>query len=75
MADKTRIYAIRMRGTVVALVEAANKSQAMAHHAQSTWGIGVATPNELISATQAGIKVDNAAAEPEPVREPQGVAA
>lgn len=71
MAD-TRIYAVTRtvnistkdeREEVIALIEAANKSQALAYHARQSFGVGVATPGQLIAATKNSIEVEQAGAE------------
>ncbi len=64
MAEK-RIYSITTinDGTIVALVTAATKAQALAHHARSTFGCAVAIPEQLIAATKAGIEVEKAGKE------------
>jgi hypothetical protein len=59
MADN-RIYGITNieGGIIIALVRAGNKSQALAHHARNTFGVAVASPEQLIEATKRGIEVE-----------------
>lgn len=62
-----RIYSITTieSGKVVALVQASNKAQALAHHARRTFGVAVAIPEQLIDATKRGIEVEIAGEEGE----------
>lgn len=64
MATKKRIYSVKRGGVVVDLVRATNPAQAYAHMARNSWNVDVATPDELVSATQAGINVQEVPVEP-----------
>lgn len=60
----TRIYALKRTGstTIVALVRATTRSTALAYMASKTWVAEQPTPDEVIAATVAGIKVEDSTA-------------
>ena len=60
-----RIYIVTTPDGKARLVRAAVKQQALAHVAKSTFTVGIASQDELISAITAGAKVEDFAAEPE----------
>ena len=64
MAAK-RIYSITdiSDGRVIALVTASTPAQALSHHARNTFGVAVATPEQLIDATKRDIEVEVAGVE------------
>lgn len=60
-----RIYTVTGPGEKVSLVKAANQAQAIRHVARNTFQIEVASAVQVADLIVAGVKVENASAEPQ----------
>ena len=64
MATAKRIYHTTDTNGARKLISAATSHQAVAHHAKSTIRVRVATQEDLVALTKAGVEVEDAGAEP-----------
>lgn len=64
MATAKRIYHTEDKRGARKLISAATPHQAVSHHAKSVITARVATPEDLITLTKAGVEVEDAGATP-----------
>ena len=64
MATAKRIYHTEDKHGARKLISAATPHQAVSHHAKSVITARVATPEDLITLTKAGVEVEDAGATP-----------
>ncbi len=69
MSAAVRIYIVTAANGDAMLVKATNQAQALRHVARSIYSVRAATALEVAEEMQAGQKVEDATAEPEPTTE------
>jgi hypothetical protein len=75
--SSTRIYAVKPKGSEgpPRLIRASTQAQAMRHVARDTLQCAVASQDDIVTAINAGAKVETSSDEPEPVSPQQPLTA
>lgn len=71
MSTTQRIYLVTKRGGNKRLVKAINQAQAYRHVARTDFDVTAANKIEIADMMQAGVKVEEANADPEPTNDPE----